>query len=128
MKFIHRFDTVDDFERDYNGTGYTEPWVSYTEEQGRVNYNKANWARIDLNVWEQNPPGNAIVEYGDSFDNSENSVYYVKYAGSSVEVEYEGGPGYILYGSGEFSNVTTGPCDSAVFYGDGEWVLFPMIC
>lgn len=128
MKFIHNYDDLTAFNEDYNGSGYTEPWVSLTHENNKVNYNKANWARIDLNIWEQDPERNAIVEYGDTFDNSENSVYYVKYAGSSVEVEYEGGPGYILYGSGEFSNVSTSGCDSAVSYENDEWVLFQMAC
>lgn len=41
-KYIHKFDTVAEFETAYNGTGYTEPWVSLTVANGAVNYNKPN--------------------------------------------------------------------------------------
>jgi hypothetical protein len=40
MKFLHKYSTESDFEADYNGTAYTEPWVSLTEDVDRVDYNK----------------------------------------------------------------------------------------
>ena len=40
MKFLHKYSTESDFEEDYNGTAYTEPWVSLTEDVDRVDYNK----------------------------------------------------------------------------------------
>lgn len=42
MKFLHKYSTESDFEEDYNGTAYTEPWVSLTEDVDRVDYNKIN--------------------------------------------------------------------------------------
>lgn len=39
-KHIHLFNTVADFTGEYDGSGYVEPWVSYTEEDEAVNYNK----------------------------------------------------------------------------------------
>ena len=29
-KFLHKFNTADEFKAAYNGEGYREPWVSYT--------------------------------------------------------------------------------------------------
>ena len=40
MKFIHNYNDLTAFTEDYNGSGYTEPWVSYIHENGKVNYNK----------------------------------------------------------------------------------------
>lgn len=37
-KYIHRFQTEQEFEDQYYGSGYTEPWLSYTEGKG-TNYN-----------------------------------------------------------------------------------------
>lgn len=41
-KYIHYYRSESDFERDYDGAGYEEPWVSFTEGSsgGTVNYNK----------------------------------------------------------------------------------------
>ena len=39
-KLIHLFNTQSEFEEAYNGNKYIEPWVSYTEQEARVNYNK----------------------------------------------------------------------------------------
>ena len=40
IKYIHYFETNNDFDKEYNTSAYTEPWVSYTEENGEINYNK----------------------------------------------------------------------------------------
>ena len=39
-RYLHLYETASNFEADYNGTAYTEPWVSLTEQNGDVNYNK----------------------------------------------------------------------------------------
>lgn len=41
MKYIHLFDTASEFNEAYNGSSYEEPWVSYTEENEKVKYNKS---------------------------------------------------------------------------------------
>ena len=40
-KHLHRYQTNAEFEAIYNGSGYTEPWVSYIDENERVDYNKS---------------------------------------------------------------------------------------
>ena len=41
MKYIHTYDTIAEFERDYNDDAkYIEPWISYTRENEKTNYNK----------------------------------------------------------------------------------------
>ena len=47
MQFLHKYQTVTAFTQDYNGTGYTEPWVSLTVENDKVDYNK-NLTIIDF--------------------------------------------------------------------------------
>ena len=41
MKYLHNFETDAQFRAEYDGTGYTEPWVSLTQANGDVNYNKS---------------------------------------------------------------------------------------
>lgn len=38
--YIHLFETVAEFNEEYNGEGYHEPWVSYTIESSGLSYNK----------------------------------------------------------------------------------------
>ena len=40
MKYLHYYQTDSEFQPVYDGSGYTEPWVSLVEETDRVNYNK----------------------------------------------------------------------------------------
>lgn len=56
MKYVHLFETASEFEEAYNGSGYTEPWVSYTQQNSTVNYNKRSHDFVDLgltsgNLW-----------------------------------------------------------------------------
>ena len=39
-KYLHLFETTSAFTEAYNGEEYIEPWVSYTRENGHVDYNK----------------------------------------------------------------------------------------
>ena len=38
--YIHLYETNDEFTKAYNGPDYKEPWLSLTEENMKVNYNK----------------------------------------------------------------------------------------
>lgn len=40
MKYLHNYSTNAEFTPEYEGEGYLEPWVSYTKEPDRVDYNK----------------------------------------------------------------------------------------
>ena len=46
--FLHRYSGNTQFEADYNGANYEEPWVSVTDgdASGRVNYNKTEKERL----------------------------------------------------------------------------------
>jgi hypothetical protein len=39
-KHIHLFQTQEEFEAVYNTSAYTQPWLSYIEEEDAVDYNK----------------------------------------------------------------------------------------
>ena len=58
-KYFHHYETTEAFEADYNGSAYTEPWVSYTEENEEVKYNKSvAWdggSVLDLRNVDNNP-------------------------------------------------------------------------
>jgi len=45
MKYLHLFDTVAEYTTARNDN-YLEPWVSYTEENTKVNYNKSEYERL----------------------------------------------------------------------------------
>ena len=38
--YLHLFETEQEFDAQYEGSGYTEPWVSYTMETSAVTFNK----------------------------------------------------------------------------------------
>ena len=40
MEYVHYYETQSEFNADYNGSGYTEPWVGYVEETSGTSYNK----------------------------------------------------------------------------------------
>lgn len=40
MEYLHLFETEAEFQQEYNGQNYHQPWVSYTVETGEVHYNK----------------------------------------------------------------------------------------
>ena len=45
VRYIHKYESVEDFEEDYNGQSYLEPWISATkidEEVYQIDYNKHN--------------------------------------------------------------------------------------
>lgn len=40
MVYLRLYETTQEFENDYLGENYEEPWVSYTENSETVNYNR----------------------------------------------------------------------------------------
>lgn len=48
MEYLHKYKNVSDFTRDYDGSYYHEPWVSLTEQNGEVHYNKkpGYWVKL----------------------------------------------------------------------------------
>ena len=40
MVYLHLYETEQEFQNAYNGEGYDEPWISYTEQSERCDYNK----------------------------------------------------------------------------------------
>lgn len=69
-KFLHLYDAISAFTQDYNGEAYVEPWVSYTEENEHVDYNKVPLIK---RIWEtygnQNPYPDlvAVVQMGNYY-------------------------------------------------------------
>ena len=51
-KYLHRYLTETDFNADYNGEAYIEPWVSYTEDIERVDYNahRTDYSKMPLTL------------------------------------------------------------------------------
>ena len=45
MRYLHEFDTVAEYTTARNGS-YLEPWVSYTEENTKVDYNKSEYEKL----------------------------------------------------------------------------------
>ena len=119
MKFLHHYQTDETFNADYYGTAYTEPWVSLTVENSHVDYNKGNnWVKVSMG----DGFGPHITDIGRTFDNSENSTYYVLDEDTQTENIYVGGPGYFAYYDYHFT--TTRPACCAYFTNEGgNWRL-----
>ena len=93
MKYLHNYDTDAHFSEDYNGSAYTEPWVSLTQENGEVNYNKdENWISISYADSEHAGSGRfvRIEEVGEAFDNTSSSTFRLYDEGTDTETEYRG--------------------------------------
>lgn len=93
MKYLHNYDTDAHFSEDYNGSAYTEPWVSYIQENGEVNYNKdENWIRISYADGDHYGSGYfvRIDEVGEDFDNTSASTFKLYDAGTETNTEYRG--------------------------------------
>ena len=48
IKYTHVFDTQQEHDAEYNGTGYLEPWVAVTKSSGVVTYNKQGYRFDDI--------------------------------------------------------------------------------
>lgn len=48
---MHKYQTLSDFNADYNGSAYHEPWVSYETESGTVAYNKIVLPEVRVNTY-----------------------------------------------------------------------------
>lgn len=74
-KYLHNFESFNDFEREYYGEDYLEPWVSYTHDgtDEEVRYNRHIHEFVDLglpsgNLWAtMNIGANSPMEPGDYF-------------------------------------------------------------
>ena len=77
--YIHLYETNDDFTAAYNSPNYKEPWLSLTEENMEVNYNKPKLTAITFNsiTWVSDVPatggtatkGNCTFEVYAKYDN-----------------------------------------------------------
>lgn len=123
MKYLHSYDTDAHFSEDYNGSAYTEPWVSYTQENGDVNYNKdENWISIEYG---EGSSGYVRIDgWGDSFDNSQQSKFRVWFENTEEETVYQGAK---LYWGDPYCDlyVNEMPCEfhHVVDDGDGGWMM-----
>ena len=105
--YLHLFDTNSAFTETYEGTGYTEPWVSYTESSDRVDYNNVlakpftivslgsgnvSWNLNEKNIlYSKNKGSWATMDSGTSIPVSEGDVIEFKgnngnYCGNTISV------------------------------------------
>ena len=92
-KYLHRFDAEEDFNAAYNGEDYIEPWVSYTNESGRVDYNKS----FDLEIYYTNNGEVQIMPDGARILHASEGIGIVE----EIETQYsatEVGYSYIVNG------------------------------
>ena len=67
MRYIHKFKTDSDFQEEYSGEKYKEPWASWTVENDEVNYNKHPERMITVKTFQRISEGqleeDATIEY-----------------------------------------------------------------
>jgi hypothetical protein len=96
MRYIHKFDTDTQFNEVYKGGSYNEPWVSYTEGEERVDYNKEKW-----------PYGLLDTPLTFKILNGGNIVWTIKHDKTIVVAQYK-------VNNGQYVSVTHNPGDTAV--------------
>ena len=62
QRFLHYYESDSDFQTDYNGEAYVEPWVSLTKENEDVNYNKKGDYTINVTYVDRGHSGDPVVE------------------------------------------------------------------
>lgn len=146
-KYIHLFETNNEFVSAYSGENYLEPWVSYTEQTDDVNYNKerhmdANgFSYVDLGLpsetlWaEMNVGATASTDPGDYFAWGEISSksYLDKRAGTNTGTTLSSGKqfsyqnykfvGWTKYNSTDNKTVLEPVDDGAFINMGGDWKL-----
>ncbi len=83
--YIHLYETNDEFTAAYNGPDYVEPWLSLTEENNAVNYNKPKLTAItfDSITWVKDVPSKGGKA---TKDNCEFKVHGNYEDGTSVDI------------------------------------------
>ena len=98
-EYIHYFETNSEFEEAYNGEAYAEPWVSYTEQSEKVNYNK-NFKTVPFTI-------EALESGAISWSLNDKTVQYSKNGGEWTTMD-----------SGTSISVSSG--DRVSFKGDND--------
>ena len=103
MRYLHEFDTVAEYTTARNDN-YLEPWVSYTEENTKVNYNKSEY---------ETPLTFEITGNG--------NIYWKAKSGTS-----ESGLRTIEYkkNNGEWKTITSSTGGASITVSSGDTVLF----
>ena len=83
--YIHLYETNDKFTAAYNGPDYKEPWLSLTEENMKVNYNKPKLTAIafDNITWVTDVPATGGTATKDNCTFKVNGIYE---DGTSVDI------------------------------------------
>ena len=83
--YIHLYKTNEEFTAAYNSPNYKEPWLSLTEENMEVNYNKPKLTAITFNsiTWVSDVPATGGTA---TKDNCEFKVYAKYDNGTSVDI------------------------------------------
>ena len=91
--YLHLFETEQEFNAQYEGSGYTEPWVSYTMETSAVSFNKGGGGHDysqDYFTFEILTGGNITWSYWDDdegdFTDATKTIYYSKNDGEWTEM------------------------------------------
>lgn len=62
--YIHLYDSVTACTADYTGSSYKEPWVSYTDENGEIKFNKPSFT---IRVGIEDPTDQETIIYNNAF-------------------------------------------------------------
>lgn len=105
-RFLHKFNTNDEFLSAYTGESYIEPWVSHTVDVNRVNYNKVHGPTIEVGsyyhddewhvLWSVHA-NNGEMSCEDLFHWSRMSNYYLQ-GNAELKIQIIDLNGNIIYG------------------------------
>jgi hypothetical protein len=120
-KYLHKFNAEEDFNEAYNGDGYMEPWVSYTDEpetegEEHVDYNKTTGNKVVISyVNEGNACRPEIISYTDDFVPGSTGATYEFHFTNNPPETYVVGEAY--EGNWTFSGSWWTESDSGVITG-----------
>lgn len=81
-KYLHLFDSASAFTEAYNGNDYHEPWVSYTEANEHVDYNKIPIVPLTFEVL-----SSGTINFGNYRVENETTIEYRKNGGEWTEIQ-----------------------------------------
>lgn len=112
-KYLHLFETVSDFLDAYNGESYEEPWVSFTKQSNRVEYNKPPFV-FDFRNYSSPTSSGIELEDTDVQDFLDYFDGYEFTSGDRIRVLEPDGESYYYYFDGHSGSVYSFSSDKTI--------------
>lgn len=115
--YVHLFNTASQFDGEYNGDAYDEPWLSYTFENEKVNYNKTEKEKLIGEELTFEVLSDGYINFKASTSAITKTVQYKKNDGEWTDIESSTGGTQIAVSTGDVVKMRG---DNSTYATDGS--------